>query len=387
MRTAICTISSNNFLSYGLTCLYSAKKYNNCDLFYLISDDYKSSLYGKYDCDITFVNLSALQIRDSKLTEMKFKYNIVEFNTCVKPAFYLYLFSKGYDAVIYLDPDIEVYNSLSEIEDILSENSVVLTPHKIKPIENELLRDRAFLNNGIYNLGFIGMRNDSNTINFLRWWNDKLEEECYIEYKNGLATDQIWVELAPTIFDGFYITKHPGMNVAFWNFLERDMEYDNGKYSFDGKDLLFFHFSSLSVNCKKSLLDALKKINPIFEKFYEAHITTVRNYEFEKFSKESYAYNYFDNGKQIEPLYRKFYGYSDLVKETYKNPFSTKENCFLNFIEGKEKLKITAISRNSKLIKLMINILGIKRVIRLTQKISNFSIESLSKLYLIKNSD
>ena len=49
MKTALCTISSNNFLPYGLTCLTSVEKFNDYDLFYLIADDFKDDLYKKYD--------------------------------------------------------------------------------------------------------------------------------------------------------------------------------------------------------------------------------------------------------------------------------------------------------------------------------------------------
>ena len=40
MKTALCTISSNNFLLYGLTCLTSVAKFNDYDLFYLIVDEF-----------------------------------------------------------------------------------------------------------------------------------------------------------------------------------------------------------------------------------------------------------------------------------------------------------------------------------------------------------
>ena len=49
MKTALCTISSNNFLPYGLTCLTSVEKFNDYDLFYLIADDFKDDLYKKYE--------------------------------------------------------------------------------------------------------------------------------------------------------------------------------------------------------------------------------------------------------------------------------------------------------------------------------------------------
>lgn len=42
MKTALCTISSNNFLPYG--CLTSVAKFNDYDLFYLIADEFEGDL-------------------------------------------------------------------------------------------------------------------------------------------------------------------------------------------------------------------------------------------------------------------------------------------------------------------------------------------------------
>ena len=120
MKTALCTISANNFLPYGLDCLYSAKKFNKeYDLFYLIADEFLPDYYESYSSDIIFINLNEIGISNHELIDMEFKYNIVEFNTSVKPSFYKYLFSKGYDNVIYLDPDIESYSKFTYLDELI----------------------------------------------------------------------------------------------------------------------------------------------------------------------------------------------------------------------------------------------------------------------------
>ena len=41
-----------------------------------------------------------------------FRYTLLELNTAVKPWMFEHLFERGYDRVIYLDPDIVVYSPL-----------------------------------------------------------------------------------------------------------------------------------------------------------------------------------------------------------------------------------------------------------------------------------
>ncbi|MBP3710261.1 MAG: hypothetical protein J6I73_07670 [Treponema sp.] len=335
MKIAFCTISSHDYLPYALNCIYSVKKYNNSYEYYsLITDDFNESLYEKYSNEINFVSLEKIGYSDKEIINLSFKYNILEFNTVVKPAFYLYVLSLGYDAVIYLDSDMDTYNSLSIIDEKLKDNSIIITPHKISPLESTLVSDNNFLCNGIYNLGFIALRNDRKAIDFLNWWKTKLFDYCYIDYKYGYATDQIWVELATTIFDGFYVIKEPGMNVAYWNLDERKLLKQGDTYTVNNFPLYFFHFSRLSANCSKEFLNKLETINEGFENFYEEHINKVKSsYDFDAFMKIPYKFEFFDNGKIINNDIRKIYGYSKYLQKICPNPFDSGKNTLYYFYE------------------------------------------------------
>ena len=243
-KTALCTISANNFMPYGLDCLYSVKKYNDYDLYYLVADEYRDELYVNYKEDINFIKLDDINISLEELLQMKYKYSLVEFNTSVKPAFYNYLFEKGYENVIYFDPDFKCYNNLKYLDEELEHSSIVLTPHKLTMKDNPLIPDNDILSNGLFNLGFIGMHRCEETLSFLNWWNEKLRDECYLDYLKGNATDQIWCNFVPILCANSKILRHPGMNVAFWNITERQVEI-NDEIMINGEKLLFINFSSL----------------------------------------------------------------------------------------------------------------------------------------------
>ena len=66
---------------------------------------------------------------------MTLRYDIMGFNTAVKPFTFLWLFENtDLDAIIYLGPDIHVYSRFGLLEEKLEQQaSVVLTPHITSP--------------------------------------------------------------------------------------------------------------------------------------------------------------------------------------------------------------------------------------------------------------
>lgn len=381
MKTALCTISANNFLPYGLDCLLSNKKYNNYDYYYLIADDFKENLYVDYNKDITFVKLTDLGIEREALIDMEFKYTIVEFNTSVKPAFYKFLFSKGYDNVIYLDPDIESYSNFSYLDSLLKQNNIVLTPHKCTSVQSTFFRDNDFLNNGIYNFGFIAMHKSEQTDLFLEWWDSALRNACYLDYSNGMATDQIWGNLVPVYFDGVYISKHPGMNLAFWNIDERKIQI-NDKINVNEQELLFIHFSSLSIGCNDELLKIIYNISPEFKYIYENHIKSVQSYKYTEYSKIPYKYNNYQNGVFISKEERRLFGFAKLNK-SYINPFETVKKSYYNDLRNnKIRFSIKIFNKNEKKLAMLIKFFGIKKILKISRYLSAFNERHISQLYV-----
>lgn len=89
---------------------------------------------------------------------LAFKFDILELNTDVKP-FMLKQLIGSYDYVFYLDPDIFVYGSMQDLVERLKEQTAIITPHAISPIEDDKKPSEIdFMRAGIYNLGFFGAR-------------------------------------------------------------------------------------------------------------------------------------------------------------------------------------------------------------------------------------
>ncbi|QJW90730.1 glycosyl transferase [Spirosoma taeanense] len=176
------------------------------------------------------------------------RYDITELNTAVKPFYIDYFIKKSPDVteIIYFDPDIIVFQPLDKLNRDLAEHSIVLTPHTCSPTPDwERPNEQHHLNTGIFNLGFIGLRNDSTAQQFVDWWKRRLVYECRIDLCNGLFVDQHWVNFAPVYYDNVLIDHYLGYNVAYWNLHERYLSTDEtGQWRVNETDYLhFFHYS------------------------------------------------------------------------------------------------------------------------------------------------
>ena len=181
-------------------------------------------------------------------------HNIVEACTAVKGmALHTFAARGDFDAVMYLDPDVAVFESLSPLIRMLDTHDILLTPHQLTPeasddhiaiIDNELSSTK----HGVYNLGFvcINTRSEGTGIQFAKWWRDRLLKYCRDDIPNGMFTDQKWCDLVPAYFDNVRIVRDAGYNVASWNISQRKITFNKEGELYSNNDLLrFFHFTKL----------------------------------------------------------------------------------------------------------------------------------------------
>lgn len=243
------TICSNNYLAYAATLGRSLGQHDTGALFLLILCD---ELHPDIDYSAIADEVIPIGSIEPFINELAGKYNILELNTCIKPKAFEYLLQeRGFDTVIYLDPDIQLSDNLSTVDAALHDASILLTPHIYTPIplDGRQPAESVFLNFGLYNLGFLAVRNNEEVIRFLTWWKERTYQQGYIDLYNGIFVDQLPVNLVPLFFKGVHILQDPGLNMAPWNLHERTLTSEGSTYLVNGEHpLRFFHFSSFNTD-------------------------------------------------------------------------------------------------------------------------------------------
>jgi len=177
--------------------------------------------------------------------------------------------------------------------------------------------ERDFLRAGVFNLGFLGLRNCSVTSDFLTWWENRCLQLGFHDLENGYCLDQKWMNLAPCYFDGVHILKDVGCNVAYFNLHERQLTRNGGRwYVAPDSPLVFFHFSGMSIDdqysvskhTNRSTLPDRPDLADLFGPYREL-VRKAREKDPEH--KTPYAWGRFSNGVPINKLCRAVYSLNE----------------------------------------------------------------------------
>lgn len=241
-----------------------------------------------------------------------FQYTVIELNTAVKPFVFTTLFDRGFDKVVYLDPDICVFSPLSQLLSYLDESSVLLTPHLTGFLDERHPSEYDILLSGTYNLGFIAIKSGDTAKALIPWWEDKLARYCVVDIAKGLFVDQKWMDLVPAIFENVRICRNRGWNVAYWNLPHRSVATTpEGGLTIDGEPLVFYHFSGISPDARvfSKHQDRYRFSNlpePIHD-LAQDYCTRLRANGAETFAAMSYGFGTFQSGEAIPDVVRKVF--------------------------------------------------------------------------------
>ena len=319
------TACSVNYLSKAVAmCLSVLDHEPNASIVVLLVD-------AKRDVQLHDSRISILWAEDLNFPDYlkcAFKYNIIEFNTALKPFAALHLLD-SYEKVIYLDPDTCVFSPLTTVHTGLDVYAAVFTPHAMSPYNGDgRPSDRDLLRFGACNLGFFAVRRSKSAQAMLHWWHERCHLDCFYEPQLGLGVDQKWIDLAFSFFDGLGILRDPGLNVAFWNLHERQISSTSDGWRVNNEALLgFVHFSSFVEFDEQAVADKQTRYpvgsRPDFAlagRVYRSYLQ--RANALVAVADSGYRYGRFENGDAISPALRRFYAISEnAVIKAAANPF------------------------------------------------------------------
>ena len=167
----VCTIIAKNYAPYARALARShAEHHPGSRCFALVIDDTE----GYIDpAEEPFELVTIPELGIDRYDRMAALYNVLELSTAVKPWLLKHLLGeRGIEHLAYLDPDIQIFDPLSEVDALLRDNELVVTPHATEPMPRDGRKpsEAEILTSGVYNLGFIGMARGAETDHLLDWW-------------------------------------------------------------------------------------------------------------------------------------------------------------------------------------------------------------------------
>ena len=309
-RRAAFTIVSTNYIAYAATLMQSLREQHPEISRFIVLVDTPQEFPG---LDLGAELLPCIKCGIVGLENMALWYDVMELNTAVKPSVFLHLFARGFEQVVYLDPDIMVTAPLDAVWAGLTDHSCVLTPHHLRPLQDGgHPDDLAIMKSGIYNLGFLGLKADQDGQQLAAWWADRLLMHCRVDIASNMFTDQRWMDLAPAFVERSLILRHPGYNLAYWNLPHRTVVGSQADgWTVDGLPLVFVHLSGIKPDdprqfskhqdrfTAETLPEAMAEICVIYR-------TRVLANGWEQFAKVAYGYAHFQDGRRIEPPMRRW---------------------------------------------------------------------------------
>ncbi len=329
------TIVAKNYVSYARVWARSFLEHHPDSRVFVLLSDRNDGLIDADSEPFELIEVASLGI--SELVEMAFRYDVMELSTAVKPAFLDWLLNvAGGDIALYFDPDILILDRVSPVLDALEDANVVLTPHALSPLPTDGLQptEGAFLVSGSYNLGFIGVRRSPETNRMLSWWASRLVKGCASAPEKGLFTDQKWIDLVPSFFEGVTILRDPSLNIAYWNLHARgDITEIEGRYFLGGEPVRFFHFSGLNPEDPSSVSKHqnrfhLTDLSSDAQVLFHRYASAVLREGFRTTRKLPYAYGSFEDGEPVNRLLRMLYQRADSDGLSWSNPFAAGEGSF-----------------------------------------------------------
>jgi hypothetical protein len=344
---AIFTVVAKNYLAQARTLGDSLAQLHPELPFYIFLSDEAD---GVIDLGAEkYLTIEAKSLGIPKYEEMTFKYDVIEFSTAIKPFCFEHLFSgKGYDKILYLDPDIYVYRRLDPLFDLLDENFILMTPHHVTPeIDySGMTSETLLLFVGIYNFGFAGLSNTESGRKVIDWWKSRLTDLGYADKTEGLHVDQKWMDFIPAFFDrGVGIVRHLGCNVAFWNLHERTLvETGAGqmvRHRMGGEpdaELIFFHFAAFDPYndqlIHKHNPQFKRSLFPEFAPLLEEYAGRLLANGFGETVKLPYSYGAFASGDPVTKFQRRLFRRLLMEEVRFDAPFSTGSGSFHELLEA-----------------------------------------------------
>jgi hypothetical protein len=315
-RRALVTVVTRNYIHFALALAESARIHQpDADFFICFADaplsDWQHHAIQIEASAAEIQSFGAWELGIEPWRRMAFQYTPFELSCALKPFALQHVRDRGYTEIVYLDADMQLYRPLQAVFEALQTESIVLTPHLLRPYPDDGQQpgEDLFLIAGTFNAGLVAVRSDETGTAFLTWWAQRLRTQCHQDMSGSFYVDQKWLSLAPGLFAGVHILRDPGYNAGHWTLPQFDLERSAaGEPSLGGRPLALFHFSGFSPGDPGTFLKfqsrlALAQV-AVLQALVSAYHAAVNRYDRQEIVRPDCEYDKLRDGTRIRPQWR-----------------------------------------------------------------------------------
>lgn len=246
-----CTYFDRGFLIQGLALWRSLEARDRDAILWVLALDGFSAdvLRGLGGSRLRVVRLEEIEASDAELLAAKATRSRVEYYFTLSPCWPRWLLANvsEIDRITYLDADVYFFGDPAEIFAAMDNRgaAVAITRHRFRPWQKHYER------HGIFNVGFQAIRRGPVGESCLAEWRRQCLAWCYDRLEGDRYADQKYLDAWPAgLGAALLIVEHPGLNLAPWNWLGRELRVSdvngapgNQRILIDGQPLVMFHFA------------------------------------------------------------------------------------------------------------------------------------------------
>lgn len=193
---------------------------------------------------VQIISVAELEREDPALAAVKAERSVAEYSWTCAPSLLLWLLNQTHReaTVAYLDADLMFFSDPQPIFDEWNGNDILIHEHRFAPNHLSMQRDL-----GIFNVGFVGLRNSDEGWRCVRRWREQCLAACRLDPDHGLCGDQKYLEEWPALYDRLTVLQHKGAGLAPWNVAQYALSASADIVAVDGLPLIFYHYHAMRV--------------------------------------------------------------------------------------------------------------------------------------------
>lgn len=348
-RRAFVTVVTRNYLAYAKAIMAQCQRHEpEVQRFVIVADRLPVGVELQFE-NATIVYADQMNIQN--WSRYSFQYTPFELSCALKPHAISYITEQhGCDKVIYLDGDMGLYGPMTTVWDALDKDSIVLTPHLLRPLPSDGMRphESTFFYSGAYNAGFFAVSNSSTAKDFITWWKSMLDKNCFVDLAAGQFVDQKWLGMVPGMFEEVRILRNYGINAGHWTLSQGKFEnrstvgISESNLYINEDPLILFHFSGMTPHKPTEYLQSQNRTSlhdiPRLRELCEAFHKDVHQGGLAECTKWGSAFDVLSDDTPIHPGWREAIRRDESQFAAIKNPFDVQSQANLkSAFQGIEK--------------------------------------------------